>query len=43
MLRAMGGHPFPTLAIGWSLLGLSVATVASLITGIKLFHRRVVS
>ena len=39
MLPAMDGHPFPTLAIGWSLLGLSVATVASLITGFKLFHR----
>ena len=43
MLPAMGSHPFPTLAIGWSLLGLSVAAVASFITGIKLFHRRVVS
>ena len=43
MLPAMGGHPFPTLAIGRSLLGLSVATIASLSIGIKLFHRRVVS
>ncbi|MBA2392340.1 MAG: ABC transporter permease [Ktedonobacteraceae bacterium] len=43
MVPPVNGHPFPTLAIGWVLLGLSATFVIFLFLGIRTFHKRVIS
>lgn len=43
MVPPFHGHPFPTLAIGWVLLGLGTACGVFLLIGIQSFRRRVVS
>jgi hypothetical protein len=42
MVPGVQGHTFPTLAMGWVLLGLSVTVVVFFILGIRTFRRRVV-
>ncbi len=43
MVPAFHGQPFPTLAMGWVLLGLSVTFVLFLILGIRTFNSKVVN
>jgi len=43
MVSPIHGHAFPTLAIGWILLGLCGFTIVLLFVGIRLFRRRVIS
>jgi len=43
MVPAIHGQPFPTLAMGWVILGLGVTFVAFLILGIRTFNRKVVN
>ena len=43
MIPPVGGQPFPTLALGWSLLALCAAIIGFLLLGMWLFRRRVVS
>lgn len=43
MIPSIGGAPFPTLALGWSLSGLCVSIIVFLCIGMRLFHRRVVN
>jgi ABC-2 type transport system permease protein len=42
MVPSFNGHPLPTLALGWVILGLSVTFVVFLYFGIRTFRRRVV-
>ncbi len=43
MIPPIHGHAFPTLAIGWTILGLSTASVLFLSIGLRTFYKRVVS
>jgi ABC-2 type transport system permease protein len=43
MVPGAHGQPFPTLGIGWTLVGLCIAIAISLTLGVTMFHKRVVS
>ena len=43
MVPPVGGHNFPTLAIGWTLLLLGISVVAMFVLGTRTFLRRVVT
>ncbi len=43
MVPAIGGRPFPTLALHWILLALGVSVVVTFLAGNRMFHRRVIT
>lgn len=43
MVPPIGGHEFPTLGIGWSLLLLGISVAAMFVAGTRTFLRRVVT
>lgn len=43
MVPAVHGQAYPTLPIGWAVLGLSVSFLLFLTLGIRIFHKKVIS
>lgn len=43
MVPPINGHPYPTLAVGWVVLGLCVSFVLAMILGLWAFRKRAIS